>query len=101
MKPRLLLTAILSSLLLTNCTSPVTTQPSDATPSVIKFEEGPCPFNVSGISKVQCGYVVVPEDHANPNGPTIRLAVGILKNQSSARQPDPVIVLAGDHIRPR
>src|SRR5512135_2043300 len=95
MKPRLLLTAILSSLLLTNCTSPVMTQPSDATPSVIKFEEGPCPFNVSGISKVQCGYVVVPEDHANPNGPTIRLAVGVLKNQSSARQPDPVIVLAG------
>jgi pimeloyl-ACP methyl ester carboxylesterase len=37
----------------------------------------------------------VPEDHGNPGGPTIRLAVGMLKNQSSARQPDPVILLAG------
>ncbi|MBI5029777.1 MAG: alpha/beta fold hydrolase [Chloroflexi bacterium] len=62
--------------------------------SVYKFEEGGCPFKTTN-PNVQCGYVVVPEDHNNPSGPIIRLAVAVLKNTSSARRPDPVILLAG------
>jgi pimeloyl-ACP methyl ester carboxylesterase len=97
MKPRFFLATILFVVVLTSCTSPAVTQPSDAALSVIKFEEGECPFNVpdADTSRVQCGYVIVPENYNDPSGPTIRLAVGRLKNQSSARQPDPVIILAG------
>jgi pimeloyl-ACP methyl ester carboxylesterase len=97
----MLITMTLIGLTLASC-SPAATpaaitpvQSREATDSVFKFEEGPCPFQVSSDANVQCGYVVVPEDHGNPGGPTIRLAVGMLKNQSSARQPDPVILLAG------
>jgi pimeloyl-ACP methyl ester carboxylesterase len=97
MKTRLLVAALLISMLLSSCASPVTTQPGNNAPDVVKFEAGDCPFHVppADASRVQCGYVIVPEDHAKPTGPTIRLAVGVLKNQSSERQPDPVILLAG------
>ena len=44
MKLRVLITTILFGSLLTNCTSPVATQPPDTTVNVIKFEEGPCPL---------------------------------------------------------
>jgi len=59
------------------------------------FEKAPCPLDVPAGSPVECGFVVVPEDHNDPTGPTIRLAVGILKDQSHDHQPDPVIFLAG------
>lgn len=61
------------------------------------FEAGSCPFEVpeSAEDAVQCGFVIVPEDHSEPDGPTIRLAVAILKDQSDAHQPDPVMLLHG------
>jgi pimeloyl-ACP methyl ester carboxylesterase len=61
------------------------------------FDEAPCPFNVpeGQEDRVDCGFVVVPEDHSNPDGPFIRLAVVVVKDQSDEHQPDPVIVLAG------
>ena len=40
-------------------------------------------------------FVVVPEDHNDPSGPTIRIAVAILKDQSDEHQPDPVMLLHG------
>jgi pimeloyl-ACP methyl ester carboxylesterase len=64
---------------------------------MFEFEEGPCPFQVpSGASReLQCGFVTVPEDHGNPAGPRIRLAVVVIRNPSSTRPPDPVLLLAG------
>ncbi|TES89050.1 MAG: alpha/beta fold hydrolase [Anaerolineales bacterium] len=59
------------------------------------FEEGDCPFSVPGDQTVECGFVVVPEDHENPDGPTIKLAVAVFKDQSDAHLPDPVIILSG------
>jgi pimeloyl-ACP methyl ester carboxylesterase len=59
------------------------------------FEEGPCPFAVSEDSAVECGFVVVPEVHDNPDGPTIRLAVAVLKDHRDEHQPDPVMLLSG------
>ncbi len=59
------------------------------------FEEGPCPFDVPEGAPVVCGFVVVPEDHNDPDGPTIKLAVAVVKDESEEHQPDPVIVLAG------
>ncbi|GEM_PF-405858 len=59
------------------------------------FEQASCPFDVPEGAPVVCGFVVVPEDHNDPAGPTIRLAVVILKDQSEEHQPDPVILLSG------
>lgn len=59
------------------------------------FERGPCPFNVLDGSSVECGFVTVPEDHANSSGAMIRLAVAVIRNQGNNHQPDPVILLAG------
>jgi pimeloyl-ACP methyl ester carboxylesterase len=59
------------------------------------FEEAPCPFDLPEGAPVECGFVVVPEDHNDPAGPTIRLAIVIVKDQSDDHQPDPVILLSG------
>ena len=59
------------------------------------FEEAPCPFDVPAGAPVECGFVIAPEDHGDPEGPTIRLAVVVIKDQSHDHQPDPVIFLAG------
>ncbi len=75
--------------------APISAQP-DTEPS---FEHGPCPFSippdvVEG-EDVVCGYVIVPEDHANPTGPQIRLAVVVVKDNSDEHQSDPVLLLSG------
>ena len=61
------------------------------------FHTTPCPFNpVTSVVEghdVHCGYLVVPEDHGRPHGPTIRLAVAVFKAAHPA--PDPVIYLEG------
>ncbi|MFN2147251.1 MAG: alpha/beta fold hydrolase [Anaerolineales bacterium] len=59
------------------------------------FEETACPFELPEGAPVECGFVVVPEDHANPDGPSIRLATIIVRDQSENHKPDPVILLAG------
>jgi pimeloyl-ACP methyl ester carboxylesterase len=63
------------------------------------FEESPCLFDIPSIIKegrdVVCGYVHVLEDHAVPDGPTIRLAVVIVKDVSASHRADPVLVLSG------
>jgi pimeloyl-ACP methyl ester carboxylesterase len=59
------------------------------------FEEAPCAFEVPEDAVVECGFVVVPEDHNDPAGPTIRIAVAVFKDQSDEHQPDPVMFLTG------
>jgi pimeloyl-ACP methyl ester carboxylesterase len=59
------------------------------------YERAPCPFNVPEGSLIECGYVGVPEDHANPSGAAIQLAVAVIRDQGDDHQPDPVILLAG------
>ncbi len=61
----------------------------------VSFESAPCSFDVPEGAPVECGFVVVPEDHNDPEGPTIRLATAILRDESEGHQPDPVILLAG------
>jgi pimeloyl-ACP methyl ester carboxylesterase len=43
----------------------------------------------------RCGFLVVPENRARPNGRTIDLTVGIVPAASPHRAPDPVVYLAG------
>jgi pimeloyl-ACP methyl ester carboxylesterase len=63
------------------------------------FEKAPCPLElpesvVEG-QDIVCGYVTVPEEHANPDGGTIRLAVAIIKSTSENPAPDPLVMEAG------
>jgi pimeloyl-ACP methyl ester carboxylesterase len=72
---------------------------TDAPEPAATFEQAPCPFalpsgHVDG-QTVECGYLVVPEDRADPSGRRIRLAVAILRHPGGAPEPDPIIYLEG------
>jgi pimeloyl-ACP methyl ester carboxylesterase len=45
--------------------------------------------------RIDAGYLVVYEDRARPGGRTIRLPVAIVRSQSAAPAPDPVVYTAG------
>jgi pimeloyl-ACP methyl ester carboxylesterase len=66
---------------------------------VASFESAPCPMQLpSGQTEgetVECGYLVVPEDRANPEGDTIRLAIAIFHPPGGAAHPDPIVYLVG------
>ncbi len=49
----------------------------------VAFEEAPCSFKLPSdlaSREVLCGYVSVPENHNQPEGPQIRLAVAVIQN---------------------
>ena len=123
MYKKLFLTLLTLTLLLVSCTQPDTqtgaATPAIETPTQTKtaepiaedkneptdetgtynhtFEAGSCPFEVPASAEdlVECGYVVVPEDHSDPDSPTIRLAVAVIKDLSEGHLPDPVMLLSG------
>ncbi len=43
----------------------------------------------------ECGYVVVPERHANPDGPTIRIPVAVRRATEPDAHPDPLFLAQG------
>jgi len=45
--------------------------------------------------QVDCGYLTVPEQYENPDGPTIQLAVAILRSQDPNKRSDPLVMLQG------
>lgn len=64
-----------------------------------RFESASCPWTLADDQvdgkTVVCGYLVVPEIHATPGSPTIRLAVADFKSVAARPAPDPVIYLEG------
>jgi pimeloyl-ACP methyl ester carboxylesterase len=66
---------------------------------VATFEEAPCPFELPASvvqgQDVLCGYVTVPEVHAQPDGETIRLAVAVLKSMGGDPASDPLVIESG------
>jgi pimeloyl-ACP methyl ester carboxylesterase len=80
-----------------------TPEPTDTavpTPTpAVRFEVATCPFDlpagqVEG-ETVECGYLLVPEDRAAPDSPTIRLAVATFYHPDGDPEPDPVLYLEG------
>jgi pimeloyl-ACP methyl ester carboxylesterase len=53
------------------------------------------PSSQSEGETVECGYLVVPEDRANPDSDTIRLAVAVFHPPDGPSHPDPIIYLSG------
>lgn len=45
--------------------------------------------------EVECGFLIVPEDHAKPDGPTLKLAVARFRSDSGSPAPDPIVYLEG------
>lgn len=43
----------------------------------------------------ECGYVVVPERHSNPDGPTIRIPVAVRRATAADARPDPLLLAQG------
>ena len=55
-----------------------------------RFESAKCPFAQADSAaqfKLECGYLVVPENRARRNGRTLRLAVGILRAPTASDDP--------------
>lgn len=64
-----------------------------------RFQPGACPFTLGSAfvegRNVTCGFLVVPEDRANTQSPTIQVAVAVFKTPSANPAPDPIIFLQG------
>lgn len=59
------------------------------------FETAPCDIPKPDEARVDCGFVVVPEDRSKDPTDTIRLAVAIYRSVSSTPRADPIIFLSG------
>jgi pimeloyl-ACP methyl ester carboxylesterase len=53
------------------------------------------PLGMAPGRDVECGYASVPEQHSLPDGPTIELAVVILKSTGPSPRPDPLVMAQG------
>ena len=85
---------------------PTATPPPTATPGPsptpepsATFEKASCPFQLPADQvegeTIECGYLVVPEDRADPDSREVRLAVAIFHPPGGAVDPDPIIYLSG------
>jgi pimeloyl-ACP methyl ester carboxylesterase len=65
---------------------------------VPRFEPAACPtkpFPTTLPADARCGFLIVPENRAEPSGRTLRLTVGIVPAASKTPEPDPIVYLAG------
>jgi hypothetical protein len=60
-----------------------------------EFQPAECQFVVPAGQQPECGYLAVPEDHADPDGPTILLHVAIFKSLNPSAKRDAVLYLSG------
>ena len=88
------LVALLAALLGLSGAAPRATAAPVGQGGVAYFEAAACPFDPPADDKVDCGYLIVPEDRANPVR-TLRLAVAILRSPNPNPLPDPVLYLSG------
>jgi hypothetical protein len=58
-------------------------------------EPAECMGFVSGSSKTECGYLVVPEDRTQPDSGMIRLYAVVIPSVSDNPKPDPLVFLSG------
>ena len=76
---------------------PVQDQPFTFTPTACEFEGidlGPLQQTPEQLG-FECGYVVAPLRHSQPEGPTIRLPIAILRASADNPRPDPLFLVQG------
>ncbi len=88
---------VLCSLIVSACATPPapTPAPTAAPTGVPRFEKEDCWFKEPASAEVECGFLIVPEDHAKPDGPTLKLAVARFRSDSGSPEPDPIVYLEG------
>ncbi|MBP7688310.1 MAG: alpha/beta fold hydrolase [Thermoflexales bacterium] len=88
---------VLCSLIVSACATPpaLTPAPTAAPTGVPRFEKEDCWFKEPASAEVECGFLIVPEDHAKPDGPTLKLAVARFRSDSGSPAPDPIVYLEG------
>jgi pimeloyl-ACP methyl ester carboxylesterase len=59
------------------------------------WEPAECKVSVPAGSRVECGYLVVPEDRTQPDSRMIRLHAVVIRSPSEDPEPDPLVFLAG------
>lgn len=63
-----------------------------------RFESSACPnmpTPVAALDHARCGFLIVPENRARPEGRSIRLAVAIIPAASPTPRSDPVVFMSG------
>ncbi|MGD2157847.1 MAG: alpha/beta fold hydrolase [Anaerolineales bacterium] len=70
-------------------------EPTEEVLGLPAFEPVTCRFRDAYQYDMECGNLIVPEDRANPQGPTVKMHVAIIKSSSSNPKPDPVIYISG------
>lgn len=60
-----------------------------------RFTPAPCPDTPEELANARCGFLVVPENRARPQGRTLRLAVAVVPAESPAPRPDPIVFFTG------
>jgi pimeloyl-ACP methyl ester carboxylesterase len=60
-----------------------------------RYEKQECWFPVPKKQKAECGFMTVEENHAQPNGRTVRLPVVVIKASSGKSKADPIVFLTG------
>jgi len=68
--------------------------PALAAEPLARFEPATCPTTLPS-RQVDCGFLLVPEDRAQPNSPTIKIAVAVLKATDPNHAPDPILIVNG------
>lgn len=63
--------------------------------AVPRFEKSDCAIWIPDGEKVECGYLVVRENRAIKNSPTIRLPIIIMKSENPNPLPDPILRTLG------
>ena len=75
--------------------TPIPTEEATAPAAIAVFSPASCRFRAPSGQSVDCGYLRVPEDRGQPDGPNIRLHVAIFRTQSESPAPDPIVLLSG------
>jgi len=60
-----------------------------------RYEPADCFYEIPEGEQVECGYLIVPEDRSQPDGPMIKVHVVNFKSRSATPAPDPVILVPG------
>jgi pimeloyl-ACP methyl ester carboxylesterase len=60
-----------------------------------RLETGDCAVAIPAGERVECFYLVVPENRARKNGRTVRLPIIVMKSDNPAPKPDPVLRTLG------
>ena len=62
---------------------------------VPRFEPSDCVYGYPDGEEVECGYLIVPEDRAAPDGPMTRVFIQRFKSLSQDPRPDPIVYMPG------